>query len=283
MENNDKISQLYYRELDGLFSAATVDEQRRRIHWVCRNVTGKAILDIGCSQGIISILLAREGYNVTGLDIDQDAIDYAMADKQRQPPEVQDRLEFIRGDFYDVELPTDQFDTVIMGEFLEHQTQPEKAIDRAVRLLTNNGKLIITVPFGIALGHKDHKQVFYTATLCNMLYPLCDISDIVSIEREIGVVGIRRTPLASSDGHVVDLLLLGLLAKADYAFRLRDLEAMRYQAEATGLRKDVDTLTGQLRKSHNTIRSIQTSISYRLTRMALSPLALMAQNRLFEK
>ena len=39
--------------------------------------TGSSILDVGCGTGTISILLAKEGYNVTGIDLSEDMLSLA--------------------------------------------------------------------------------------------------------------------------------------------------------------------------------------------------------------
>ena len=55
MENNDKITQLYYGEVHQLFSEGASDEAWARVHWICEKTEGKKVINIGCSQGIVSI------------------------------------------------------------------------------------------------------------------------------------------------------------------------------------------------------------------------------------
>ena len=71
---------------------------QRRIHWMCGQVRGRRVLDIGCSQGILGILLAREGHEVTGIDLDAKVIAEARAYLASEPPEVRDRVRLIHGD-----------------------------------------------------------------------------------------------------------------------------------------------------------------------------------------
>ena len=53
----DRIAQAYL----GLWGSAETREQaRRRIDWLASQVTGKRALDVGCSEGVLSVLLARE-------------------------------------------------------------------------------------------------------------------------------------------------------------------------------------------------------------------------------
>ena len=145
METGDRISELYKGEIS---SEQSQSMARQRIHWICEQVEGQKVIDIGCSQGIASILLARGGFEVVGVDISANAIEYANSERAKEPPEVQQRLAFIRDNIYDFDLPDREFHTAIMGEFLEHQVRPDKAIPRAYELLVDEGTLIVTVPFG---------------------------------------------------------------------------------------------------------------------------------------
>ncbi|WP_062320411.1 hypothetical protein [Halolactibacillus sp. JCM 19043] len=56
----DSIYDAYYYKFGKTFG----NEVRERIHWIAKEAKGKSMLDIGCSQGILSILLAREGKKV---------------------------------------------------------------------------------------------------------------------------------------------------------------------------------------------------------------------------
>lgn len=47
MANHDRVNERYYGEIN---SEESHEATRTRIHWMCREATGKRILDIGCSQ-----------------------------------------------------------------------------------------------------------------------------------------------------------------------------------------------------------------------------------------
>ena len=70
----DCVSQVYLGLLD---IGPTGDWLRRRIDWMAAEAHGPRVLDVGCSEGILEVLLARRGVNVTGVDIDADALDFA--------------------------------------------------------------------------------------------------------------------------------------------------------------------------------------------------------------
>ena len=63
----DRVTELY----EGMIGTAV--EQRllaARIHWMISQVEGSEVLDVGCGQGIATLLLAREGRRAVGLDRD---------------------------------------------------------------------------------------------------------------------------------------------------------------------------------------------------------------------
>jgi 2-polyprenyl-3-methyl-5-hydroxy-6-metoxy-1,4-benzoquinol methylase len=116
MANSDRISEVYKGEI---WAESTQRVARDRIHWLVGQATGE-VLDIGCSQGITSILCARRGMNVLGVDIQADRIEYAKKERDAEPEDVRARLDFQLADASALDLPDGSFDTVIMGEIIEH-------------------------------------------------------------------------------------------------------------------------------------------------------------------
>ncbi|MNW25475.1 Ubiquinone biosynthesis O-methyltransferase [compost metagenome] len=165
MANNDQVNLRYY----GLVNSEQSHEAtRQRVHWICKRVVGNTVLDIGCSQGITSILLAREGFQVTGIDIEDTSIKYAKSELMKESLLVQKKARFLLKDITMLQPKEGTYDTVIMGEILEHFSQPSKLLSAAHRLLKKGGRVIITVPFGYLPFH-DHKQSFYVGSLCRLL------------------------------------------------------------------------------------------------------------------
>ncbi len=151
----DRIAQRYCNELG---SGSTYIKARERIHWITANVRGGSVLDIGCSEGIVGILLGREGTVVCGVDINSEVIEYAHDMLRREFQEVQERVSFICSEIVSLEL--DQlYDTVVMGEVIEHVTNPKRLVEKGASFCTEGGRLIITTPLGFT-GDADHKVVF---------------------------------------------------------------------------------------------------------------------------
>lgn len=148
----DRINELYRGEI---FTDESARIARDRIHWMCAEVEGDTVLDVGCSQGITAILLAREGCTVTAIDTHPESMAYARDELARETPLVQGRIRLIETDL--ASLPEEPaFDTIVLGEVLEHQVLPERFLRSAVSRVKPGGRLVITTPFALH-PHPDHK------------------------------------------------------------------------------------------------------------------------------
>src|SRR5262249_13482967 len=110
----------------------------RFVHEHATHIKARTVLDIGCGNGTqLAIPLAKLGYDVTGVDPHEPSIRRA----QSQP-----YGNFICG--LSAEIPTKQFDVVIVSEVLEHLRIPEIVLLDARSFLAESGVLIVTIPNG---------------------------------------------------------------------------------------------------------------------------------------
>jgi len=169
MVNEDLVNQRYYGQSG---SVASHEATRARIHWMCAHARRSKVLDVGCSQGIASILLGREGFEVLGIDLEDEAIRYARSELAKEPALVRSNVRFIAAD---ATKPHNwgPFDTVLLGEVLEHFAQPEQVLANVANWLADGGVCVITVPFGLHAFH-DHKQTFYAGRLAELVDPYFD-------------------------------------------------------------------------------------------------------------
>lgn len=196
----DHINEAYY---DG-FGAEFGRVSRDRINWMCGQARGESVLDVGCSQGIASILMAREGMRVVGVDIYQPAIDYALAERAKEIESVAARLDFRCVDL--ASLDEERFDTVLMGEVIEHQTNPARFVSQAARLVAPGGRLVITVPFGLH-PWPDHKSIIFP---CSLYVPIFREFQLSFLEVNKGYIRMIAERRADNDAAVdmrCDLLL----------------------------------------------------------------------------
>jgi 2-polyprenyl-3-methyl-5-hydroxy-6-metoxy-1,4-benzoquinol methylase len=185
--DHDRIAEVY----EGTVGSREFQQvSRRRIHWMCAQVDGPDVLDVGCSQGIASILLAREGHRVVGIDREHEAIRAARDRLDQEEAQVRERVEFRLGEGRAVGFADGSFDAVLLGEVLEHQLDPGKLLDEARRVLRPGGRIVVTTPYGVH-PYPDHKEPLYLSALLERLSSKLSIAEIVLVDRYAGVVAER--------------------------------------------------------------------------------------------
>jgi tRNA (mo5U34)-methyltransferase len=97
------------------------------------DLSGWSVLDIGCNAGFYSIELARRGANVLGIDVEPLYLRQAKWAAERCG--LQDRLQFVEGQVYELVHEHRQFDLVWFTGVLYHLRYPTLALD-LVRLVT---------------------------------------------------------------------------------------------------------------------------------------------------
>lgn len=196
MPNHDQVNLRYY----GLINTETSHKATHfRVHWICKHVAGQKVLDIGCSQGITSILLGREGFDVTGIDLEETSIHYANEELKKESMLVQDKVKFYLHDASLSDKSIGKFDTVILGEVLEHFSHPHKILKTVHSSLQDKGLVLITVPFGYHSFH-DHKQSFYIGNLSYLLDLYFDEIKLEVHHKYICYVGRKRGRIKSIIG-----------------------------------------------------------------------------------
>lgn len=96
-------------------------------------LASKRVLDLGTSTGIIGNYLAEYSADVTGIDIDAPAVEYARATNQR------DNLHFVVGDGMQLPFSDNSFDVVICAQIYEHVPDANRLVDDIHRVLKPGG------------------------------------------------------------------------------------------------------------------------------------------------
>jgi 2-polyprenyl-6-hydroxyphenyl methylase/3-demethylubiquinone-9 3-methyltransferase len=99
------------------------------------------ILDVGCAQATLALLLAERGHRVCALDLRQQFLDYAETRYEHG------KIEFVQGNVLEYSWNT-KFDLVFANQIIEHLVYPMDMISRLKNLLAPGGRLIITTPNG---------------------------------------------------------------------------------------------------------------------------------------
>ena len=149
---------------------------------------GTQVLDVGCGEGILDVLLARRGITVSGVDIDQDALDFAHDLLAKETEEIRNRVMLLQGDFLKTTPVTVLFDTVVMGELLHLVDDPGAMVDRGLELLRPGGRIILTTPLGVN-PLEDHRQGFSITDLINLLKPRMGLESLSVVDNHIRFVG----------------------------------------------------------------------------------------------
>jgi glycosyltransferase involved in cell wall biosynthesis/ubiquinone/menaquinone biosynthesis C-methylase UbiE len=213
---HDRVAQAYYGE----FGEKIQQETQQRLHWIRDNVVGDHILDVGCSQGIGPILLARQGKTVLGVDISQQAVDEAKVELEKENDSVKEKVDFIVSDFLELDIEKNQFETITITEVLEHLYHPEEFITKAYDLLKEDGRLIVTVPFGIN-DHPDHKKTYYYHDIYQMFVNGFNIINVSFLGKWIGFIAEKN--LLKERGITPSISLKQLKSIED-AFYVRERE-----------------------------------------------------------
>lgn len=99
------------------------------------------ILDVGCAQGTLALLLAESGHRVCAMDLRQEFLDYAASRYEHG------HIDFVQGNV--LELNSDKkFDLIFANQIIEHLVYPLEMINSLKGLLKPGGRLVITTPNG---------------------------------------------------------------------------------------------------------------------------------------
>jgi SAM-dependent methyltransferase len=112
----------------------------KRYRFALRYCAGKHVLDAACGVGYGSALLAEQAAGVVGIDLSAEAIAYARSRYARP------NVEFVEDDLQAPRLEDHTFDVVCSFETLEHLPDRAAFLGQVVRLLREDGVLILSTP-----------------------------------------------------------------------------------------------------------------------------------------
>ena len=94
------------------------------------------VLDVGCGAGFLSNELAKEGLQVTGVDLSEESL------KVAQKYDETKKVHYQTADAYKLPFPDHSFDVLTAMDFLEHVEDPKLVIKEFSRVLKPNGVFI---------------------------------------------------------------------------------------------------------------------------------------------
>jgi SAM-dependent methyltransferase len=101
------------------------------------------ILEIGCGNGFLSLELARDGHNITGLDLSLEILEVAERTSAANAQQSGfGELNYLCTNFETWQAPRSNFDIVIFNRVLHHLTDLEATLAKVKHLLRSNGQII---------------------------------------------------------------------------------------------------------------------------------------------
>ena len=151
---------------------------------ICRHLPsqhGLKILDIGCGAGFFSILLAKLGHEVTGIDLTKTMIVEAASLAKEEKTSVR----FLIMDAEKLDFPDGTFDVIVSRNVTWNLPHPEQAYGEWLRVLKKGGILLnYDAEYGkyhhgdfqreAVYAHKDLTEDLVEQ--CHQIYHMLDIS-----------------------------------------------------------------------------------------------------------
>lgn len=110
------------------------------------NVMGKKVLELGCGGANCGIALAKQGANVTCVDISEQQIEFAKENAEREKVDIK----FIVSDIEEINLPEADYDIIISMAALGYIENIERAFTKIKNLLRDKGLFVASLPDAIS-------------------------------------------------------------------------------------------------------------------------------------
>jgi len=126
------------------FYSITRGNQNHIKKWLLKRISnGKKFLDYCCGEGEISIFLAKNGANATGIDISDVSI--KIAKENAITHKLKNKPTFLIMDGENLEFNDNTFDVIICSGVLHH-LNVDKAYPELARVLKHDGEIICNEP-----------------------------------------------------------------------------------------------------------------------------------------
>jgi 2-polyprenyl-3-methyl-5-hydroxy-6-metoxy-1,4-benzoquinol methylase len=110
---------------------------KSQVHLVQEYASGTNLLDIGCAQGFFLFSAYQAGYTTKGIEISQDAAEYARREFG---------LDIEAKPFEELRFAENHFDVVTLWQVLEHVPYPLAVLQEVHRILKPGGLLAVSTP-----------------------------------------------------------------------------------------------------------------------------------------
>lgn len=179
-----------------------------RFNLVSHLIEGKKVLEIGCGNGDGSIVMAKKGFEVVGIDLSESGIKQASEIAKKE--NVQSNTNFFIMDATRLSFPDNSFDSIVIPEVLEHIRSSRKLLEEAVRVVRNGGRIIISIPDGLLVPWEGHLRVFFKETLTTELSQYAseiEFHELTFKKWLICSFFVKKNELNLKEGPLVDVLM----------------------------------------------------------------------------
>lgn len=148
--------------LEQSWNLMTTLEHLHRYNAVSKIVKDKIVLDAACGTGYGSAILSCQAKFVHGIDLNQDAIEYAKLHYQNN------RINYQQMSITELDYPDDFFDVIVSFETIEHITKEcqSQFLKQIIKKLKPNGILIISTPNDQLMRDMSYGSYFNPYHLC---------------------------------------------------------------------------------------------------------------------
>lgn len=141
-------------------SAETLPSLMKETYMFCRKyVEGKDVLDVGCGNGYVHLLINDMAKKITGVDADRETVD--KANKRFSGK----NMVYYNMTGEKLDFPSRSFDVVISAQSIEHIEDDKKFLREVDRVLKNSGDIFVCVtPNKLSIippGEKMYDAPFY--------------------------------------------------------------------------------------------------------------------------
>ncbi len=120
---------------------------------------GAKVLDLGCGSGVFTMLLAKRGFAVIGLDISPALLDLA----RRKNPDIT----YLEGDVEALPFEAGSVDGILLSGIVHHLPDPRLCAAEVFRVLKSKGRFVAFDPNRanpFMYLYRDRSSPFYSST-----------------------------------------------------------------------------------------------------------------------